>query len=74
MEDRHVLSAPRLQQQQPSSNLLVWLVDIYRKGVSDPIDTIEISNETLPPRVNKKGKVVWRLPTDDSRLVSISFS
>ena len=34
----------------------------------DPIDTIEVSDETLPPR-KKRGKVAWRLPTDDSRLV-----
>ena len=72
MEDRHTLSEPRLKSSSSptTSSSLVWLVDIYRKGVLNPIDTIEISDETLPPRVNKKGKVLWRLPTDDSRLVS----
>ena len=67
MEDRHTLSEPRVK----STNSLVWLVDIHRKGVKDPIDTIEISEETLPPR-KKKGKVVWRLPSDHSRLVSLA--
>jgi len=71
MEDRHSLSAPRPK--SPTNTSLVWLVDVYRKGVSNPIDTLEISEETLPPRLNKKGKVVWRLPTDTSRLVSFEI-
>lgn len=66
MEVRHVLSEPRIKSAEPGN--LVWLVDIFRKGVPDPIDTIEVSDETLPPR-KKRGKVAWRLPTDDSRLV-----
>jgi hypothetical protein len=70
MEDRHNLATPRLSKSS-SSTLLVWNVDIYRKGVTDPVDTIEISDETLPPRLNKKGKVVWRLPTDGNRVVSV---
>eukprot|EP00551_Chaetoceros_affinis_P004482 CAMPEP_0203675876 /NCGR_PEP_ID=MMETSP0090-20130426/22512_1 /ASSEMBLY_ACC=CAM_ASM_001088 /TAXON_ID=426623 /ORGANISM="Chaetoceros affinis, Strain CCMP159" /LENGTH=472 /DNA_ID=CAMNT_0050542227 /DNA_START=44 /DNA_END=1462 /DNA_ORIENTATION=+ len=72
MEDRHTLSDPRPK--SPSNTSLVWLVDIYRKGVSDPVDTIEISNDTLPPRVNKKGKVVWRLPDDRTRLPSFAVN
>ena len=68
MEDRHALSEPRLQS-STDKDCLVWLVDIYRNGVVSPIDTIEISEITLPPR-KKKGKVVWRLPSDQSRLVS----
>ena len=68
MEDRHALSEPRLQS-STDKDCLVWLVDIYRNGVVSPIDTIEISGITLPPR-KKKGKVVWRLPSDQSRLVS----
>ena len=67
MEERHALSEPRIKSQESGS--LVWLVDIRRKGVTDPVDTIEISEESLPPR-KKKGKIVWRLPTDHSRLVS----
>ncbi len=86
MEDRHSLSEPRLRSSsdEKSSNTdntnvnvnvnasssLVWLVDIYRKGVTNPVDTIEICNESLPPRLNKKGKVLWRLPKDKDRLVS----
>jgi len=75
MEDRHALSEPRIQsnnkgnKNDTQSLVPVWLVDIHRKGVASPIDTIEISEKTLPPR-KKKGKVVWRLPSDHSRLVS----
>lgn len=66
MEDRHTISEPRIKS---SPNSLVWLVDIYRNGVEEPVDTIEISEVNLPPR-KRKGKVVWRLPSDHSRLVS----
>jgi hypothetical protein len=68
MEERHALSQPRIK--SPESGSLVWLVDIHRKGVPDPVDTIEISEETFPPR-KKKGKIVWRLPSDHSRLVRL---
>lgn len=65
MEDRHAISEPRLlSSTQPS-----WLVDITRDGVNEPVDTIEINETTLPPR-KKKGKVVWRLPSDAERLPS----
>lgn len=37
-------------------------MDVFRLGVDDPVDCVLISEETLPPRLNKKGKVVWRLP------------
>ena len=69
MEDRHTISVPRIK--VPNEEMaLVWLVDIYRKGVSDPIDTLDITEETLPPRTNKRGKIVWRLPKDPEKLVS----
>lgn len=71
MEDRHSLSEPRIKTNNGNdTKSLVWLVDIYRKGVTNPVDTIEICNESLPPRLNKKGKVLWRLPNDKDRLVS----
>ena len=47
-----------------------WHVDVYRRGVSDPVDTLLINDETLPPRTNRKGKAVWRLPGDVAKLVS----
>jgi len=58
MEDRHAFSEPRsaFGYDQPT-----WNVDVYRKGVGDPVFTLVINNETLPPRMRKK-KVVWRLP------------
>ena len=52
----------------------VFLVDVFRNGVDDPVDTVVITDETLPPRKNRKGKVAWRLPDLESakggRLVS----
>ena len=70
MEDRHTISVPRIK--TPIINAeLVWLVDIYRKGVSDPIETLEITEDSLPPRTNKRGKIVWRLPKDPEKLVSL---
>jgi len=70
MDDRHTISEPRLK---PSAKK-TWIVDIYRKGVQDPVDTIEISDETLPPRVNKRGKVVWQLPDDGNRVPSFAVN
>ena len=35
------------------------------------MDTIVLNSKTLPPRKSKKGKVVWRLPTDRDTLVSL---
>ena len=40
----------------------VFVVDVYRSGVDDPVDTVVVTDETLPPRKNRKGKVAWRLP------------
>ena len=49
-------------------------MDVFREGVDDPVDTVVITDETLPPRKNRKGKVAWRLPDLESakggRLVS----
>lgn len=69
MEERHTISEPRLL----SSTHLSWLVDITREGVHEPVDTIEINENTLPPR-KKKGKIVWRLPSDAEKLVSFHVS
>lgn len=44
----------------------VFLVDVFRNGVDDPVDTVVITDETLPPRKNRKGKVAWRLPDLES--------
>eukprot|EP00560_Eucampia_antarctica_P009276 CAMPEP_0197827572 /NCGR_PEP_ID=MMETSP1437-20131217/4323_1 /TAXON_ID=49252 ORGANISM="Eucampia antarctica, Strain CCMP1452" /NCGR_SAMPLE_ID=MMETSP1437 /ASSEMBLY_ACC=CAM_ASM_001096 /LENGTH=108 /DNA_ID=CAMNT_0043428467 /DNA_START=28 /DNA_END=354 /DNA_ORIENTATION=+ len=49
--------------------LLAWEVDVFRKGVDGPVDTLRVHDRNLPPRVNKKGKTVWRLPHDKDRLV-----
>lgn len=66
MEVRHTISDPR----PISLNALKWKVEIYRNGVNTPIDTIVLSDESLPPRTNKRGKIVWRLPTETGKLPS----
>jgi hypothetical protein len=68
MEERHSFSDPR-----PAPNghndLPSWNVDVYREGVPDPVFTLLVNDETLPPRMRKK-KVVWRLPTDQELVPS----
>lgn len=66
MEDRHAFSDPRpaYGNTQPT-----WNVDVYREGVPDPVFTLLINEETMPPRMRKK-KVVWRLPDDQELLPS----
>jgi len=64
MEDRHTVSDPR-----PVDNTPSWEVDILRDN-SVIVDTILLNNGTLPPRKNKRGKVLWRLPDSLDRIVS----
>ena len=64
LEDRHTVSDPRPIDDTPS-----WTVDILRDG-SVIVDTILLNNSTLPPRKNKRGKVLWRLPDSLDRTVS----
>lgn len=45
-----------------------WEVDILRDGVI--VDSFILNKEVLPPRTNKKGKVVWKLPDNGDKLVS----
>ena len=64
MEVRHSFSEPRLAH---GYDVLTWNVDVFREGVDDPVLTLVIDNDTLPPRMRKK-KVVWRLPEDEETL------
>lgn len=66
MEDRHSLSEPRLCPTASEGNL-AWEVEVYRENVPEPIEILRIDNETLPPRM-RKGKIVWRLPTEIGKL------
>jgi hypothetical protein len=66
-EERHYISEPRICH---TPTELAWEVDIYRKGVEDKIDTVVITQKVLPPRLNKKGKVLWKLPTEPGKIVS----
>ena len=71
MEDRHTISEPRLITNPSNPDIFEWEVDVYRDNVDTPVDTIVLNSKTLPPRKSKKGKVVWRLPTDRDTLVSL---
>lgn len=64
MEVRHTFSEPRLAH---GYDKLTWNVDVFREGVEDPVLTLVVDNDTLPPRMRKK-KVVWRLPEDAETL------
>lgn len=70
MEDRHSISEPRPITRDPTC--VEWEVDILRDDTVI-VDTFVINNEILPPRTNKKGKVLWRLPDSMDRLVSEYF-
>jgi len=58
MEDRHTFSEARPAYGYEKAS---WNVDVFRKGVDDPVFTLLVNNDTLPPRMRKK-KIVWRLP------------
>ena len=71
MEDRHSISEPRpiVRRHIGSSTCVEWEVDILRDDTV-VVDTIILTDDVLPPRTNKKGKVVWRLPDSVDKLVS----
>ena len=64
MEYRHIFSDPRPVY---GCGQLTWNVDVFREGVDDPVFTLDINEETMPPRMRKK-KAVWRLPEDQESL------
>jgi len=63
MEERHTLSEPR------HVGGLEWEVDVFRKNVEQPVETLILNAKTFPPRI-RKGKVVWQLPKDPNKLPS----
>lgn len=74
MEDRHSVSKPRPVtggESDGAKDVPAWEVDIIRDG-SVVVDTFVLNNEILPPRKNKKGKVLWCLPKDLNKTVSFS--
>lgn len=60
MEDRYTISEPRCIVNDGDTNPC-WEVDILRDD-SMVVDTFVLSSAVLPPRVNKKGRVLWKLP------------
>ena len=73
MEDRHSVTDPRpVESIDVDGNVVPsWEVDILRDDTVI-VDTFLLNNEVLPPRTNKRGKVVWRLPNKMDKLVSNS--
>ncbi len=74
MEDRHSVSKPRPVPGGGGDGVKdvpMWEVDIIRDG-SVIVDTFVLHHEILPPRKNKKGKVLWCLPKDLNKTVSSS--
>lgn len=73
MEDRHSVSEPRpvdVNGGDCNCNCSPsWEVDILRDSII--VDTFILNKEVLPPRTNKKGKIVWKLPDDGDKLVSV---
>ena len=51
-------------------DIVGWEVDVFRENVEKAIDTFILTNENLPPRKGKKGKIVWRLPASGDKAVS----
>lgn len=71
MEHRHSISKPRLSSCDGDGvkDVPAWEVDIIRDGTL-VVDTFVLNNDILPPRKNKKGKVLWCLPNDVNKTVS----
>ncbi|KAL3791174.1 hypothetical protein ACHAWO_013605 [Cyclotella atomus] len=64
MEDRHSISDPRPVR---NSTSVEWEIDILRDETVI-VDTFVLNNDVLPPRTNKKGKVLWKLPDTLDRI------
>ena len=70
MEDRHTISDPRpVDDDGGNAKTPSWEVDILRDGTV--VDTFLLNNNSLPPRTNKKKKVLWRLPSSIDKTVSL---
>jgi hypothetical protein len=69
MEDRHSISEPRPVR---NSTCVEWEIDILRDETVI-VDTFVLNNDVLPPRTNKKGKVLWKLPDTLDKIVSESY-
>ena len=69
MEDRHTVSEPRPVERTPNDGPS-WEVDILRDDTVI-VDTFLLNRDVLPPRINKKGKVLWKLPDTADKLVRL---
>ncbi len=69
MEDRHTVSEPRPVEKNVNDRPS-WQVDILRDDTVI-VDTFLVDSDVLPPRINKKGKVLWKLPDTGDKLVRL---
>ena len=69
LEDRHTVSEPRPVERTPNDGPS-WEVDILRDDTVI-VDTFLLNRDVLPPRINKKGKVLWKLPDTADKLVRL---
>lgn len=69
MEDRHTVSEPRSVEKTADGPS--WEVDILRDDTVI-VDTFLLNSDVLPPRINKKGKVLWKLPDTADKLVRLN--
>lgn len=61
--DSHSFSEPRLLEK---SETLTWQVEVLRRG--QVVDILQVNAANFPPRLNKKKKVVWQLPSTADQL------
>jgi hypothetical protein len=69
MEDRHTVSEPRPVEKNAKDGPS-WEVDILRDDTVI-VDTFLLNSSVLPPRINKKGKLLWKLPDTGDKLVRL---
>lgn len=69
MEDRHTVSEPRPVKKN-ANDRPSWEVDILRDETVI-VDTFFLDSDVLPPRINKKGKLLWKLPDTGDKVVRL---
>lgn len=72
MEDRHTVSEPRPVKKN-ANDRPCWEVDILRDDTVI-VDTFFLDSDVLPPRINKKGKLLWKLPDTGDKVVRLIIS
>ncbi|GMH59038.1 hypothetical protein TrLO_g9713 [Triparma laevis f. longispina] len=71
--DRHSIG-PSMPVSKDASNNLQWKMQIFREGVTEPVDEFFINSVNLPPRLSKQKKVLWRLPIVESQTLRLAVA